>query len=127
MGKSDKRSDKKEKKDVKEDVKTVHVAGPKSTEAIAVSSKHDASDSEASVSLKKHRKSRRKSVSESSETSLESSSSSNSAGESEVSFSTTDFLSNDPLYFVLSKFLLTKDNKNITEVLEEINKKLASR
>lgn len=41
-----------------------------------------------------------------------------------VSFSTTDILQNDPLYFVLSKIFITDDNVNIANVLQEINKKL---
>ena len=41
-----------------------------------------------------------------------------------VSFSTTDILANDPLYFVLSKIFITEDNKNIANVLQEINTKL---
>lgn len=45
---------------------------------------------------------------------------------SEVSMSSTDILANDPLYYVLSKILVTKDGtKNIADILEEINQKLA--
>jgi hypothetical protein len=42
-----------------------------------------------------------------------------------VSFSTTDILSNDPLYFVLSKILMTEDGKNIATILQEISTKLS--
>ena len=45
--------------------------------------------------------------------------------EDAVSFSTTDILANDPLYFVLSKILMTEDGKNIATILEEINTKLS--
>ena len=59
-----------------------------------------------------------------SESESESDESSGSEDSSDVSFTTTDVLSNDPLYFVLSKFFMTEDNKNIATILEEINKKL---
>jgi hypothetical protein len=41
-----------------------------------------------------------------------------------VSFSTTDILSNDPLYFVLSKIFITKDDVNIATLLEQIVQRL---
>ena len=41
-----------------------------------------------------------------------------------VSFSTTDILQNDPLYFVLSKIFISDDNINIANILQDINKKL---
>ena len=43
---------------------------------------------------------------------------------SELSISTTDILSSDPLYFILSQFFLTPDQKSIATILEEINQKL---
>lgn len=46
--------------------------------------------------------------------------------DSEVSISTTDILSSDPLYFILSQFFLTAEQKNIATILEEINQKLGS-
>lgn len=48
----------------------------------------------------------------------------NEESDSELSISTTDILSSDPLYFILSQFFLTEDQKSITTVLEEINQKL---
>lgn len=44
--------------------------------------------------------------------------------ESDVSLSTTEILNNDPLYTILSQFFLSKDGKNIADILEEINHKL---
>jgi hypothetical protein len=44
----------------------------------------------------------------------------------DVSFSTTEILSNDPLYFVLSKILMTPEQKNIAVILEEISEKLST-
>lgn len=44
--------------------------------------------------------------------------------DSDLSVSTTDILSSDPLYFILSQFFLTDDQKNIATILEEINQKL---
>lgn len=38
--------------------------------------------------------------------------------------STTELLAADPLYFVLSRFMMTKDGKNIADVLDEINHSL---
>jgi hypothetical protein len=59
-----------------------------------------------------------------SEAEAESESSSDEDGSSDsgsgVSFSTTDILSNDPLYFVLSKIFVTKDDVNIATLLEQI-------
>lgn len=42
-----------------------------------------------------------------------------------VSLSTTEILNSDPLYTILSQFFLTKDGKNIADVLDEINGKLS--
>jgi len=42
----------------------------------------------------------------------------------EVSFSTTDILANDPLYFVLSKIFMTEDNVNVATLLQQILEKL---
>jgi hypothetical protein len=44
--------------------------------------------------------------------------------EDAASLNTTDILSSDPLYFVLSRIFITKDGKNIATILEEINQKL---
>ena len=44
--------------------------------------------------------------------------------ESNVSFSTTEILSNDPLYFILSRLFITENGKNLATILEEINQKL---
>lgn len=41
-----------------------------------------------------------------------------------VSLSTTEILNSDPLYTILSQFFVTKEGKNIAEILEEINHKL---
>lgn len=44
--------------------------------------------------------------------------------ESNVSFSTTEILSNDPLYYILSRIFITEDGKNLASILDEINQKL---
>jgi len=44
--------------------------------------------------------------------------------EDTVSFSTTDILTNDPLYFVLSKIFMTKDGVSIATLMQEMNEKL---
>jgi len=44
--------------------------------------------------------------------------------DSDVSLSTTEILNNDPLYTILSQFFLSKDGKNIADILDEINHKL---
>ena len=41
-----------------------------------------------------------------------------------VSFSTTDILANDPLYFVLSKIFMTEDNTSLATLLQQLNNKL---
>ena len=41
-----------------------------------------------------------------------------------ISLSSTEMLSNDPLYFVLSRLLVSKDGNNLVDVLESISKKL---
>jgi len=41
-----------------------------------------------------------------------------------VSFSTTDILSNDPLYFVLSKIFMTEEKVSIATLLSDISDKL---
>lgn len=41
-----------------------------------------------------------------------------------VSLSTTEILNSDPLYTILSQFFVTKDGKNIADILDEMNHKL---
>lgn len=41
-----------------------------------------------------------------------------------VSFSTTDILANDPLYFVLSKIFMTEDGVSLATLLQQMNNKL---
>lgn len=41
-----------------------------------------------------------------------------------VSLSTTEILNGDPLYTILSQFFISKDGKNIADILEEMNSKL---
>jgi hypothetical protein len=41
-----------------------------------------------------------------------------------VSLSTTEILNSDPLYTILSQFFMTKDGKNIADILEEMNVKM---
>lgn len=53
-----------------------------------------------------------------------SSSSSESDEDDKVSFSTTDILSNDPLYFVLSKIFMTEDNVSLATLIQQMNSKL---
>lgn len=45
----------------------------------------------------------------------------------DVSVNSTDILASDPLYFVLSRLFITKDGKNIADVLQEISNKLPNR
>lgn len=56
-----------------------------------------------------------------SETSSSKTSSEATSSDDDISVNTDDVLSNDPLYFVLSKIFVTKDGKkNVADVLEEI-------
>jgi predicted metal-dependent RNase len=41
-----------------------------------------------------------------------------------VSLSTTEILNGDPLYTILSQFFISKDGKNIADILEDISSKL---
>lgn len=57
-------------------------------------------------------------------TESESESSLSESSDDNVSVATTDILSNDPLYFVLSKLFMTEDNINLATILQQINQKL---
>lgn len=52
------------------------------------------------------------------------SSSSSLSGSDAISITSSYVLTNDPLYFVLSKLFVTESGKNIATILEEINNKL---
>ncbi len=52
--------------------------------------------------------------------------SSSSEESDDVSFSSSDILKNDPLYYVLSKVFVSDSGKTIATILEEINQKLKS-
>jgi len=87
------------------------------------------------VEEKKHKKHKKKEETESEpepeseeeETESESEEEESSEDSDNVSVTTTDILSNDPLYFVLSKIFMTKDGVNLADVLQEISNKLPSR
>jgi hypothetical protein len=81
---------------------------------------------------KAHKKSKKskpapESESESSDSESSESESERSIGaDSEVSLTTSEILSSDPLYTILSQFFMTKDGtKSLVDVLEEINQKLS--
>lgn len=104
-----------------EDVKLVNVSNGSDSSASDVSDDNSSYESESSTSDvdidvdeqhggkgKKERKSKQSSESA-----------------SVISYTSTEILANDPLYFVLSRLLKTSEsNKNICDVLEEINDKL---
>lgn len=122
-----------------DDLKEVHISdsdvsnhmkgGRKSTKSKTSSSKRrgrrSSSSSSASSSAKSSSSEDESSSSSGSSDESGSSSETESDG-SDVSLSTTEILSNDPLYFVLSQFFISKDGRNIADILEDISKKLVN-
>lgn len=47
--------------------------------------------------------------------------------EDNISMSSTDILNNDPLYFVLSRFFISSNNRSIADIMEDIAELLKTR
>lgn len=92
----------------------------------SASTSEDEVEREDTIKVIKHESCKQSEASSSSNSSPSTSESDTSSDpdDDNISIGTTEILSNDPLYFVLSKLFVTEDNKNLATILEQINQKL---